>query len=285
MAAYVSTNGGRTWQRFMTGLPSVPVHDLKIHPRDREIIAGTHGRSIWIADIAPLEQLVDSVVNKQAYFFEPVTAYQYATGFAQRWEGNRPFVADNPPFGAALVYRLTAGDSRRDTARIVITDVKGDVVRRLTGPGGAGVHRVTWDLRGPSRPLGPTALRDSLAGARLRQAREDSLRAARGDTARADTSAAGARRGGRGRPGGAPGEINLRPAESRPGEVPGGGGGSGGGGGGFGGGRNGPMLPEGDYLVTITASGQTMRRVLHVERVSEIPVEPPFGAEEDDGEP
>ena len=98
VAAYVSTNRGSTWQRFMTGLPTVPVHDLRIHPRDREIIAGTHGRSIWIADIAPLEQLADSITRQPAYFFEPVTAYQYATGFAQRWEGNRPFVARNSTF-------------------------------------------------------------------------------------------------------------------------------------------------------------------------------------------
>ena len=38
-------------------LPTVPVHDLKIHPRDRELIVGTHGRGIWIADISPIEEL------------------------------------------------------------------------------------------------------------------------------------------------------------------------------------------------------------------------------------
>ena len=182
VAAYVSTNRGQTWQRFMTGLPTVPVNDLKIHPRDRELIAGTHGRSIWIADIAPLEQMADSVMSRSAYFFEPVTAYEYALGFAQRWEGNKAFVADNPAYGASFVYRLTSGDTRRDTTRIVITDVKGDVVRRLTGPGGAGIHRVTWDLRGTPRPLGPAALRDSIAAARIRNQRADSLRAAGGDT-------------------------------------------------------------------------------------------------------
>src|SRR5690606_16345627 len=47
VGAYVSLNRGVTWQRFMNGLPAVPVHDLQIHPRDRELIAGTHGRSIW----------------------------------------------------------------------------------------------------------------------------------------------------------------------------------------------------------------------------------------------
>jgi hypothetical protein len=284
VAVYVSTNRGDTWQRFMTGLPTVPVHDLKIHPRDREIIAGTHGRSIFIADIAPLEQLADSVMPKPAYFFEPVTAYEYAVGFTQRWEGNKTFVADNPPYGASLAYRLTAGDARRDTTRVVITDVKGDVVRRLTGPGGAGIHRVTWDLRGMARPLGPAALRDSIAAARLRAQRADSARAARGDTSAA--GAGGPRgpggRGGAGRAAAA-GEINLRPAEAPPGPpAPGGGGG---GGGGFGGARNGPTVPPGDYMVTITANGQTMKRILHVERVSEIREDNPGDEEDQEHEP
>jgi Sortilin, neurotensin receptor 3, len=328
VGAYVSRNTGGTWQRFMTGLPTVPVHDLKIHPRDRDLIAATHGRSIWITDIAPLEQMADSVIAKPAYFFEPVTAYEYATGFSQRWEGNKAFVADNPPFGGTVAYRLTSGDSRRDTTRIVITDVKGDVVRRLTGPGGAGIHRVVWDLRGLPRPLGPSALRDSIAAARLRRLREDSLRAAGVDTTLtgrplppgADTAAMRAMRdsmtamrqrgdsagmralrekmteqfGGRGvrgggpgglggRGGAAPGEINLRPAEAPLGAGAFGAGGGGGGGGGFGGGRQAAMVPEGDYLVTITANGQTMRRVLHVERVSDIPQDSFGGDDDDDG--
>jgi hypothetical protein len=44
VGAYASGDRGATWQKFMTGLPNVPVHDLKIHPRDAELIAGTHGR-------------------------------------------------------------------------------------------------------------------------------------------------------------------------------------------------------------------------------------------------
>jgi hypothetical protein len=288
VGAYVSLDRGASWQKFMTGLPTVPVHDLKIHPRDRELIAATHGRSIYIVDIAPLEQLSDSVMPQGSYFFQPGTAYQYAQQFTQAWNGNKIFIADNPPYGGSLAYRLIGGDSRRDTARIVITDVKGDVVRRLNGAAGSGVHRVYWDLRGPMRPLGPAGLRDSV----VRQLREDSLRAAGGDTTAGarnfppgtDTTALrgpGGRRGGR--PGGfarqTPGEINLRPAEAAPGAPQFGGGG--GGGGGFGG-RNGPAVPPGDYLVTITAGGQTLKRVLHVERVGEIPEETPPPDDDDD---
>jgi hypothetical protein len=92
--------------------------------------------------------------------------------------------------------------------------------------------------------------------------------------------AGGGRRGQGG--GGAPGEINLRPAEAPAeaaiGAPPGGGGG---GGSGFGGARAGNLVEPGDYMVTITAGGQTMRQVVHVERVGEI-LNVDFGPEQDE---
>src|ERR1051325_7444653 len=45
---YVSFNRGASWQKFMSGLPVVPVHDIRIHPRDRDLMIATHGRALWI---------------------------------------------------------------------------------------------------------------------------------------------------------------------------------------------------------------------------------------------
>ena len=52
------STAARSWHHLdKTGLPTaVRVHDLVIHPRDRELVIGTHGRGIWVMDIAPLEQ-------------------------------------------------------------------------------------------------------------------------------------------------------------------------------------------------------------------------------------
>jgi hypothetical protein len=288
VAAYVSTDRGGSWQRFMTGLPTVPVHDLQIHPRDRELIAATHGRSIWIVDIAPLEQMSNAAMARGTMFFAPTTAYEYSQASTQEFNANKYFLAPNPPYGAELAYRVTSG-TPRDSVKILVTDIRGDTVRTLMGPGGVGLHEAYWDLRGRARPLGPAALRDSIVAARVRRQREDSVRAARGTdtTARVrlggdTTSRAG--RGGRRQGGGAPGEINLRPAESPIGER----GGGGGGGGFFGGARAGNLVEPGDYMVTITAAGQTMRQVVHVERVGEIvniDQRPDDGDEEDPNDP
>ena len=292
VGAYVSTNRGASWQRFMTGLPTVPVHDLEIHPRDRELIAATHGRSIWIVDIAPLEQMNNGLMARGTTFFTPKTAYQYSQANTQNFAGNKYFLAPNPTYGAELVYRVTSG-AARDTARIVVTNIRGDTVRTFNGPAGVGMHRAYWDLRGRPKPLGPAGVRDSIIAARVRRQRDDSLRAARGaDTtggalrvlpSGTDTTAIRAMRGRRGQGGGgAPGEINLRPAEAPVGGAGGGGGGEGGGGGGFfGGGRIGNLVDPGDYMVTVNAGGQTMRQVVHVERVGEI-LNIDFGPEEDE---
>jgi hypothetical protein len=277
VGAYVSTDRGGSWQRFMTGLPTVPVHDLEIHPRDRELIAATHGRSIWIVDVAPLEQMNNGLMARGTTFFTPKTAYQYSQASTQNFTGNKVFLASNPPYGAELVYRVTSA-LPRDTARIVVTNIRGDTVRTLTGPAGVGLHRAYWDLRGRPRALGPAGLRDSIVAARVRRQREDSVRAARG----ADTTG-GAPGAGRRRQGGreAAEELNPRPAEATAGGGGGGAGEGGGGGGFFGGGRVGNLVDPGDYMVTINAGGQMMRQVVHVERVGEI-LNVDFGPDEDE---
>ena len=57
-SVYFSNNRGITWEKLGSNLPTVAIHDLVIHPRDGDLIAGTHGRSIWILDdINPLRFL------------------------------------------------------------------------------------------------------------------------------------------------------------------------------------------------------------------------------------
>jgi photosystem II stability/assembly factor-like uncharacterized protein len=213
-AVYFSLNRGQNWQRFMSGMPTVPVYDLKIHPRDRELIAATHGRSFWIVDIAQLEQMTGDkaakIVADNAYLFEPKTAREYgqgpAIGASSNGEGHKVFNAPSPTYGAEIVYRIggtgpmtaLAGGPADDQggqpatgrggrggrggggpqAQIVITDARGDTVRTLTGPAGPGLHRVSWDFRGRALPrpaLGPAQLRDSILTARRADFVFDSL--------------------------------------------------------------------------------------------------------------
>ena len=60
---FLSLDGGASWQRQTHGLPTVPVHDVVVHPRDRELVIGTHGRGIYIMDVAPLQELTAKVLE------------------------------------------------------------------------------------------------------------------------------------------------------------------------------------------------------------------------------
>jgi len=186
VGAYLSRDRGKSWQKFMTGLPTVPVHDLKIHPRDHDIIAATHGRGIWVADVSVLQQFSDSAAAKDAYLFAPTTAYAFGeTPGADISEGQGTFSARGAPFGSVIAYRLAGGaakdTSKKDTVKIVITNLKGDTLKTLNGRGGPGLHQVTWDLAAkPPKPkaLTPAGRQDSLKTARKIDHVFDSLAAA-----------------------------------------------------------------------------------------------------------
>ena len=169
VGAYVSMNRGQSWQKFMTGLPTVPVHDLQIHPRDRELIAGTHGRAIYVVDIAPLQQMRGSVLAKKAHLFVPKVAMALgqapdAAGTAGGGNGHKRFAVNSAASGAEIAYRIAEAQPGK-RVQITITDAAGDTMRTMMGPGSVGVHRVMWDMRGKrpaSAPLSPAERRDSV---------------------------------------------------------------------------------------------------------------------------
>ncbi|HVZ48601.1 MAG TPA: hypothetical protein VG916_07440, partial [Gemmatimonadaceae bacterium] len=124
LSVYASLDRGAHWTKFAANLPSVPVFDLKIHPRDRELIAATHGRGFWIADIAPLEQMTPAVMASNVKLFAPKPAFQWGEGPTLAASGNgnaqQYFMAASPLYGAAISYRIGSGTG---TARIMISDV------------------------------------------------------------------------------------------------------------------------------------------------------------------
>ena len=162
VGAYVSVNRGQTWQRFMTGLPTVPVHDLRIHPRDHELIAATHGRAFWVVDIAALEQMTPQVAAADAHLFAPPVAWQYADDPSEgQSPGQQVFVAGSPPYGATITYRLA---TRQAGLRLAIVDATGDTVQTINAPGNPGINRVSWAFAGrpaPRAALSAAQKRDS----------------------------------------------------------------------------------------------------------------------------
>lgn len=143
---YASWDGGARWVSIRNGIPPVPVRDIKIHPRDRDVIVATHGRGIYVLDdAAPLSRLAEAL-KADAYLFDVRPATRWVVWNNDADLGDREYRAQNPPAGAAISYYLKA----RSTEPVVVTiaDKTGKVVRTIrNAPGEAGVNRVTWDLR------------------------------------------------------------------------------------------------------------------------------------------
>ena len=57
---YASLNKGESWEAFSNGLPSVAYHDLVIQPEANDLVLGTHGRSLYIANISLLQNIKEN---------------------------------------------------------------------------------------------------------------------------------------------------------------------------------------------------------------------------------
>jgi hypothetical protein len=144
---FVSTDAGKTWAKW-PGLPTTHVDDLVIHPREKDLVIGTHGQSIWVMDdTRPLAEWTPDVSASSNHLFSirPATIFTYWKDTSYR--GQAEFAGENPVDGAIITYFLGEGAGR---AHLTIARENGEVVREFLVPAEEGLHRVNWDLRHPT---------------------------------------------------------------------------------------------------------------------------------------
>ena len=257
---FVTFNRGQNWERMKNGLPTVPVFDLQIHPRDHDLILATHGRSIWIMDnITALEEMAgnDRVLTTDLHLFTPKPGIEWKMANYRGFLGTGLFFAANPPAGVVLDYfAKTAGP-----VRVTVKDKAGNDIRQLTGRAEAGaVNRIAWDMRSDA-PIRPVAGQTAAAGG--------GGRGGRGGGGGGRGGARGGWRRGRRmpRPSQRPKPVAadpVSPAAENP-ETAGGGGGGGGGGPRRFGGNRGYLVDPGEYTVALTVAGKTETKTVTVE--------------------
>jgi hypothetical protein len=145
---FVSIDGGAHWVRWKSTMPYTAVRSLVVHPRDRELVVGTFGLSMWIGDVSVVEQL-ETALSQNTFLFDvkPAVAHniRYTYGTAvEEINGDLFFRARNPPYGATISYHLKQDAGRE--VKLTVTDGGGTTIRTLTGPGKAGLNQVQWDL-------------------------------------------------------------------------------------------------------------------------------------------
>jgi hypothetical protein len=134
-------------------MPNVPVHDLVIHPRECDLIAGTFGRGIWITNIAALRELSDAVLSEDVHFFSVQSKARRNEGALGNYRllGDRHVVTPNEMNGLAFVYYLK--EQAKEKVTITVAEPAGKTVRTLEGTAKAGLNRVVCVYQ-PAAPFG-----------------------------------------------------------------------------------------------------------------------------------
>ena len=156
---FLSLDGGDSWERWQ-GFPRVPVRGVVVHPREHDLIVGTHGRGAFVIDdIRPLRSLATnaSVLDAPLHLFDipPTTQYAESQVNSPRFVGFTMFEGENRAYGSLLTYHIGAGSDSAQ-AKIEVLDGGGAVVRTFDGPAKPGMNRSAWNLRldGARRPAG-----------------------------------------------------------------------------------------------------------------------------------
>jgi len=141
---YVSMDGGANWTSMKNNMPCVPIHDLCIHPRENDLVVGSFGRSIWIADISPLQELNADVLAKDVHLFdvEPQVLW-ILSGQKQVAANHQNYAGENAPKGIVVNYYLK--DKVRDGVTVQV--YRGaHLINEFKGLGNPGLNSVEWYL-------------------------------------------------------------------------------------------------------------------------------------------
>jgi photosystem II stability/assembly factor-like uncharacterized protein len=145
-AIFASLDRGGSWTRLNNNLPTVAVHEIAVHPTAGEIVAATHGRSLWILDVTALRQMKAKAVQAKAHVYKPNTAVRWILEPAHG-KTLRRFVGQNPPTGAQIYYSLTEAGSK---VSFKVQDIDGKTLSLWAGSGAIGLHKTSWDLTRPA---------------------------------------------------------------------------------------------------------------------------------------
>jgi photosystem II stability/assembly factor-like uncharacterized protein len=143
---FASLDGGLSWFSLKNDLPTVAVNDIFVHPRDNDLIIGTHGRGIWILDdISCLQEMTPEVLTSPVHLFKvrPATAYYQS---AKRESFTKPaFAARNPLPGLAVTCYLQT--KPKEKPKVSIFNARNEPVFEFNFNIKEGIQRDYWNLQ------------------------------------------------------------------------------------------------------------------------------------------
>lgn len=148
---WVTLNGGSHWQPLRLNMPATAVYDLEIETAANDLVAGAHGRGVWILDdLTPIQQW-NAASSASVTLFPARDALQMwnwppVNTFTEPVLPYNEYVGDGGDGGAIVTYFLPR-DAK--AASVTILDSSGRTIRHLKGDDvskDAGMNRAYWDL-------------------------------------------------------------------------------------------------------------------------------------------
>jgi photosystem II stability/assembly factor-like uncharacterized protein len=145
---FLSFDGGRDWMVYKNDFPTIAVRDIQIHPREMDLLVGTHGRGLWVLDdITPIQNLTPEVLASDFTLFKTRDAVLNSYKGNSMYSGPHPFQGANPPMGAMITYYLKEKPGAKDKIALIVKDNAGQTITALRATKSKGLNRVVWSLQ------------------------------------------------------------------------------------------------------------------------------------------
>jgi len=138
MGVFVTLDEAKSWDVLQSGIPISPAHDMVIHPRDNDLVVGTHGRSIYVINVEPIQELTSAVMKKNVHLFNIGEVKEES-----RWT-RKPRYWSRPDDPTILEIYYWLAESGKILFKI--KDKKGNIVRQIKHEGVRGINTLKWDL-------------------------------------------------------------------------------------------------------------------------------------------
>ena len=139
-AVHVSVDTGRNWHRMQNNMPTIPVHDLVVHEREKDLVVGTHGRGVYIADVSILQQFDPEWLSASVHLLEPEPVVQWRM-VRQPAVSAQNFAGENAQPAVRIAYWL--GDEPNGPVSLAVHD--GDrKLMDLSSTGRPGLNMADW---------------------------------------------------------------------------------------------------------------------------------------------
>jgi len=141
-SVYVTLDRGVSWKKMQGNMPTVPIHDLVIHPRENDLVVGTHGRGFYITDISPLQEISPEMLASEVHFFEIEPKVQWIMS-SQKAVSAQNFTGENETHSVVINYYL-----KQPLAKAPLIQVHAGtrLINEFPGTNQPGFNRMEWGM-------------------------------------------------------------------------------------------------------------------------------------------